>query len=83
MQLREILFPKLETVCFVKRSEALSVDLKVVQRLRQKNVSVFSVDSDSENDRKTLTLSMKIKPSVNDMTMLHLAAIIALLSWHF
>ena len=50
------LFPKLETVCFVKRSEYLSVDLKVVQRLRQKNVSVFSVDVDSERRQKDLDI---------------------------
>ena len=57
----EDLYPKLETVCFVKRSESLSVDLKVVQRLRQRNISVFSVDSQCERRQKDLDI-------VNDNT---------------
>ena len=84
-------FPKLDTVCLVTRSKPVSVDLKITQRLRQRNVSVFSVDSESEIRQKDLdivnqdtvvsgvyeTLMSRIGEIFNDMKSICIAVLIA------
>ena len=48
-------FPSLETVSFVTLSQAVQINLSIVQRLRQRNISVYFVNAERENQMKDIT----------------------------
>ena len=52
---QEVKFPSLETVSSVTLSQAVQINLSIVQRLRQRNISVYFVNAEREKQMKDIT----------------------------